>query len=89
MIKVNALYGITSDKHGYQVIELPIRQDKNGKDIYSYISYHGSVEEALTSIVKQMQRNFVAQNDINITEAIKEFKHISNDLMGKLKIIDG
>lgn len=85
MVKINEKYVIEADSNCYSVSIL--KTSKKGKQYPQPISYHTTMSEAFESIVRREQRALVESNDMDIKEAVKEFKSIQDELCEILKVI--
>lgn len=85
MIKVNEKYVIQADSNCYSLSIL--KTSKSGKQYPQALSYHTTMSEAFESLVRREQRALVESNDMDLKEAVKEFKRIQDELCGTLKVI--
>lgn len=87
MIKLDDIYYIDSYEYGYQLLKWYGKSEKTGEDLYKTIGYCQSLEHALSIYIKEKQKKFVNDNNVNIMQALNEFKKINNEVKKLLKEI--
>lgn len=87
MIKIDDIYYIDSYEYGYQLLKWYGKSEKTGEDVYKTIGYCQTVEHALSIYIKEKQKKFVNDNDLNIIQSLNEFKKINNEVKKLLKEI--
>ena len=79
MIDLGQNYFIDADEYQY-MIKKWCAFDKDGNDVYKIISYHSTIEMALESLMRKYQRTIVSEETITLTQALKEFERINDDM---------
>lgn len=80
MIAIENGWLIDADIYQFVLKERTFTYDKNGNELYKNQTYHHSIEDALTYYAKIKQRKFVEENYINLSQAIKEFRKINEEI---------
>ena len=78
MIKIDEDFSIIADDNCYIVCKFTYK-DKNGEDVYKNLTYHRTLKEALTALIRKKQMKLVADNELTLQEAINEFKRIEEE----------
>ena len=78
MIKIDKDFSIIADDNCYIVSRY------YGKD-YKNLTYHRTLKEALTALIRKKQIKLVADNELTLQEAINEFERIEKDIEQALK----
>lgn len=78
MIKINKDFSIIADENCY-IVSRYYGKDKNGEDVYKNLTYHRTLKEALTALIRKKQMKLVADNELTLQEAINEFKRIEEE----------
>lgn len=81
MIKVTDKYFILSDSYSYSVCT-PYKS--KGETVYKPLSYHGELHGALENIMRRLQRDYVANNDVSLGETLKHFKTLNREFSDML-----
>lgn len=84
MIKLNDNLYIKSDKNCYIICKY-LGKNKKNEDVYDAMTYHRTLKEALSMLIRQKQYQLVAENDLTLQEAIKKFKQIEEETEKILK----
>lgn len=78
MVRVTDRFYIDANPNCYTLKEKAIVQDKNsknyGQETYKDLGYYVSLESLLKGIVKTVTREYIAKNDTEINDLIKEIK---------------
>lgn len=80
MLKVNENYFVKTYSQGYKVYKDLHKKDLKGNDIYDFLGYARDIPYALRMIQRQTEKDIVEKNDLNLKEAIEEFKKIHDNL---------
>ena len=83
MIKIDKDFSIIADDNCYIVCRYS--QDKNGENVYKNLTYHRTLKEALTALIRKKQIKLVADNELTLQQAINEFKRIEEEIEQALK----
>lgn len=78
MIKINDNIYIKSDKNCYIVCKY-LGKNKKNEDVYDAMTYHRTLKEALSMLIRLKQYQSVAENDLTLQEAIEKFKQIEEE----------
>ena len=84
MIKINDNIYIKSDKNCYIVCKY-LGKNKKNEDVYDAMTYHRTLKEALSMLIRLKQYQLVAENDLTLQEAIEKFKQIEEETEKMLK----
>ena len=84
MIKIDKDFSIIADDNCYIVCKFAYK-DKNGEDVYKNLTYHRTLKEALTALIRKKQIKLVADNELTLQEAINEFERIEKEIEHSLK----
>ena len=84
MIKINDNIYIKSDKNCYIVCKY-LGKNKKNEDVYDAMTYHRTLKEALSMLIRQRQYKLIAENDLTLQEAIEKFKQIEEETEKMLK----
>lgn len=84
MIKINENLYIDADDNQYMLRKF-IGKDKDGEDIYKTITYHRTLKEVFGAVIRQRQYKLVADNELTLQEALKDFKQIEEETEKMLK----
>lgn len=84
MIKIDKDFSIIADDNCY-IVSRYYGKDKKGKDVYKNLTYHRTLKEALTALIRKKQIKLVADNELTLQEALNEFKRIEEDIEQALK----
>lgn len=84
MIKIDEDFSIIADDNCYIVCKFSYK-DKNGEDVYKNLTYHRTLKEALTALIRKKQIKLVAENELTLQQAINEFKRIEEEFEQALK----
>lgn len=84
MIKINDNIYIKSDKNCYIVCKY-LGKNKKNEDVYDAMTYHRTLKEALSMLIRLKQYQSVAENDLTLQEAIEKFKQIEEETEKMLK----
>lgn len=84
MIKIDEDFSIIADDNCYIVCKFTYK-DKNGEDVYKNLTYHRTLKEALTALIRKKQIKLVADNELTLQEAINEFERIEKEIEQSLK----
>lgn len=84
MIKINDNIYIKSDKNCYIVCKY-LGKNKKNEDVYDAMTYHRTLKEALSMLIRLKQYQLVAENDLTLQEAIEKFKQIEEETEKTLK----
>ena len=84
MIKLDDSFYIRSDGNCYIVCKY-LGKNKKNEDTYDNITYHRTLKDALSALIKQKQYKFVVDNDLTLQEAIEKFKQIEEETEKCLK----
>ena len=79
MIRINKSWFIDSDGRQYILFKKVKRTNKNTGEEYegqSKMSYHATVSDALTCLVRTLQKKLTSKNEMSLREAIVEFEKI-------------
>ena len=80
MIRINNDYVILGDSKDYTLALDLHREDENKKTMYKSLGYYGTVQTALNGLYKYLTKKAVAEKDMSLQEAAKEFERIAEDL---------
>ena len=86
MIKVKGNYYIDADTYCYMVRKFT-GYDKENEPQYTTLTYHSSLNEALESILKRLERSLVSENDMTLSDALEKFKELKNEFIELLDIV--
>ena len=67
MIKINDNIYIKSDKNCYIVCKY-LGKNKKNEDVYDAMTYHRTLKEALSMLIRLKQYQLVAENEMELTE---------------------
>ncbi len=84
MIKLDDNLYIKSDKNCYIICRY-LGKNKKNEDVYDAMTYHRTLKEALSMLIRQKQYKLVAENDLTLQEAIEKFKQIEEETEKMLK----
>lgn len=84
MIKIDKDFSIIADDNCYIVFRY-YGKDKKGKHVYKNLTYHRTLKEALTALIRKKQIKLVADNELTLQEAINEFERIEKEIEQSLK----
>ena len=84
MIKINDNIYIKSDKNCYIVCKY-LGKNKKNEDVYNAMTYHRTLKEALSMLIRLKQYQSVAENDLTLQEAIEKFRQIEEEIEKMLK----
>lgn len=84
MIKINDNIYIKSDKNCYIVCKY-LGKNKKNEDVYDAMTYHRTLKEALSMLIRLKQYQSVAENDLTLQEAIEKFRQIEEETEKMLK----
>ena len=84
MIKINDNIYIKSDKNCYIVCKY-LGKNKKNEDVYDAMTYHRTLKEALSMLIRLKQYQLVAENDLTLQEAIEKFRQIEEETEKMLK----
>lgn len=84
MIKIDKDFSIIADDNCY-IVSRYYGKDKNGEDVYKNLTYHRTLKEALTALIRKKQIKLVADNELTLQEAINEFERIEKEIEQSLK----
>ena len=84
MIKIDEDFSIIADDNCY-IVSKYYGKDKKGKDVYKNLTYHRTLKEALTALIRKKQIKLVADNELTLQEAINEFERIEKEIEQSLK----
>ena len=84
MIKINDNIYIKSDKNCYIVCKY-FGKNKKNEDVYDAMTYHRTLKEALSMLIRLKQYQLVAENDLTLQEAIEKFRQIEEETEKILK----
>lgn len=84
MIKIDEDFSIIADDNCY-IVSKYYGKNKKGEDVYKNLTYHRTLKEALTALIRKRQIKLVAENDLTLQKAINEFKRIEKELEQVLK----
>lgn len=84
MIKIDEDFSIIADDNCYIVCKFTYK-DKNGEDVYKNLTYHRTLKEALTALIRKKQIKLVADNELTLQQAINEFERIEEEFEQVLK----
>lgn len=84
MIKINDNIYIKSDKNCYIVCKY-IGKNKKNEDVYDAMTYHRTLKEALSMLIRLKQYQLVAEYEMELYEAIEKFKQIEEETEKMLK----
>lgn len=84
MIKIDEDFSIIVDDNCYIVCKFSYK-NKNGEDVYKNLTYHRTLKEALTALIRKKQIKLVAENELTLQQAINEFKRIEEEFEQALK----
>jgi len=79
MIRINKSWFIDSDGRQYILFKKVKRTNKNTGEEYEgqgNMSYHATVSDALTCLVRTLQKKLTSKNEMSLREAIVEFEKI-------------
>lgn len=79
MIKIDKDFRIIADDNCY-IVSKYYGKDKNGEDVYKNLTYHRTLKEALTALIRKKQIKLVADNELTLQEAINEFERIEEEI---------
>lgn len=78
MVKVTDRFYIDANANCYVLKEKTIVQDENsknyGQEAYKDLGYYVSLESLLKGIIKTVTREYIAKNNTEINDLIKEIK---------------
>jgi len=79
-------YAISSDNYGYQIYKIKTNKDDKsdnyGKEYLGDATYHSTFVQALTSILKQEQRNIISSTEeMTLEQGIKALTDVTNKLL--------
>ena len=78
MIRITDRFYIDANANCYTLKEKTIIQDKDsknfGKEIFKDLGYYVNLESCLNGLVKTTTREYIAKNDAEIKDLIKEIK---------------
>lgn len=80
MLRVNNDFFIKTYSQGYKVYKDLHKKDSKEHDVYDFLGYARDIPYALRMIQRQMEKDKVEKMDMNLKEAIEEFKKIHDDL---------
>ena len=80
MLRINNDYVILGDSKDYTLALDLHREDENKKPIYKSLGYYGTVQTALNGLYKHLTKKAVAENNMSLQEAAKEFERIAEGL---------
>lgn len=75
MIKIDEKYYITADAMCYTVSKIKHNNVKN-TDTFVPVSYHRTLEECLYKIINIKEREYAANNSVDIDTALKHFREL-------------
>lgn len=85
MIRINDTYVIDVGSNNYTLCRDEKKKNKNGEDVYTPVSYHGGMAEAIRKARAECIRNAVSEKDmIDIVEVFEIIKKIDEEFKGKL-----
>lgn len=84
MIKLDDNLYIKSDKNCYIICRY-LGKNKKNEDVYDAMTYHRTLKEALSMLIRQKQYKLIAENDLTLQEAIEKFKQIEEETEKMLK----
>lgn len=84
MIKLDDNLYIKSDKNCYIICRY-LGKNKKNEDVYDAMTYHRTLKEALSMLIRQRQYKLIAENDLTLQEAIEKFKQIEEETEKMLK----
>lgn len=84
MIKIDKDFSIIADDNCY-IVSKYCGKNKKGEDVYKNLTYHRTLKEALTALIRKKQIKLVADNELTLQEAINEFKRIEEEIEQSLK----
>ena len=84
MIKINDNIYIKSDKNCYIVCKY-LGKNKKNEDVYDVMTYHRTLKEALSMLIRLKQYQLVAENEMELYEAIEKFRQIEEETEKMLK----
>ena len=84
MIKIDKDFSIIADDNCY-IVSGYYGKDKKGKHVYKNLTYHRTLKEALTALIRKKQIKLVADNELTLQEAINEFERIEKEIEQSLK----
>lgn len=84
MIKINDNIYIKSDKNCYIVCKY-LGKNKKNEDVYDAMTYHRTLKEELSMLIRLKQYQSVAENDLTLQEAIEKFRQIEEETEKMLK----
>lgn len=82
MIKITDKYFVEARDDQYTVLKVTKRDDR--EDCKIYLTYHRDLESAIESIMRKVQRDRLSNNDMTLSEAIRELKLINQEFSDKL-----
>ena len=81
MIKINDTYVIDVGSNNYVLCKDEHKKNKKGEDIYTPISYHGSMDADICKALSEMTKNNLSPNDmIELKDAIEIIKKTHDEL---------
>lgn len=84
MIKIDENFNIIADDNCY-IVSKYCGKDKKGEDVYKNLTYHRTLKDALTALIRKKQIKLVADNELTLQEAINEFERIEKEIEQSLK----
>lgn len=79
MIKIDKDFSIIADDNCY-IVSKYYGKNKKGEDVYKNLTYHRTLKEALTALIRKKQIKLVADNELTLQKAINEFKRIEEEI---------
>ena len=79
MIRINKSWYIDSDKYSYILFKKVSRTNKKTGEVYESqvnVTYHSTISDALTCLVRTLQKKLTSRNEMSLKEAIVEFEKI-------------
>lgn len=85
MIQLDERHFIKVDSNNYTLIRDEQKEDKNGRHIYTPISYHGSLSEAIDGAKRYFIREALSTDKIEtLGEATRKVKDVVDSLIAMM-----
>lgn len=88
MIVLTRGYMIRSTPYSYALLRKEKTKNKKTGEESEYLStigYFSTISEALKAVYRQEERDFVADNDVTLSEAIEALTRLSNQLLEEFR----
>lgn len=83
MIKIDDVYSIEADERSYNVVKTMVTKEKKEEKTYRVtLAYCCSLENALQWIINKKHRDFIAQGEITLGQALNKLEEIKKEIEG-------